>query len=158
MAANEQDIYEEHVLDHYEDPYHRGPLETATHVHAGKNPLCGDVIQIHLRLSPEGRVDEAWFEGQGCVISQASASMLTEKVEGKTLDEVKQFSADEMLELFGPRLTPNRQKCCLLSWKVLQGAVHSPVDVGAAAGDESGDDGPRSGGPNFGGPSLGEES
>lgn len=160
MAANEQDIYEEHVLDHYEDPYHRGPLETATHEHEGKNPLCGDVIQIHLRLSPEGRVDEAWFEGEGCVISQASASMLTEKVEGKTLEEVKGFSADEMLELFGPRLTPNRQKCCLLSWKVLQGALHAPIDGDSAAGvgEDLGDDGPSFGGPNFGGPSLGEES
>lgn len=153
MAANEQDIYEEHVLDHYEDPYHRGPLQTATHVHEGKNPLCGDVIQIHLRLSPDGKVGEAWFEGDGCVISQASASMLTEKVEGKTLDEVREFSADEMLQLFGPRLTPNRQKCCLLSWKVLQGALHSPVDGETADGD-----GPDDDGPSFGGPSLGEES
>ena len=73
-----------------------------------------------------------------------------EKIEGKTLDEIREFSAAEMLELFGPKLTPNRQKCCLLSWRVLQSAIHSPVD-------ESGDGDPE-GGPNFGGPSLGEES
>ena len=149
MAANEQDIYEEHVLGHYEDPYHRGPLEAATHAHEADNPLCGDVIHLDLRLSDDGRIEEAWFDGQGCVISQASASMLTEKIEGKTVDELKDFSADEMLELFGPKLTPNRQKCCLLSWRVLQSAMHSPT----APSDEEGEEGPR-----FGGPSLGEES
>lgn len=149
MSASENDIYEEHVLDHFEDPYHRGPLGTATHAHEGDNPLCGDVIHVDLRLSPEGKIEEAWFDGEGCVISQASASMLIEEIEGKTLEEVKQFSADEMLKLFGPRLTPNRQKCCLLSWRVLQTALHSPV-----GGDE--DDAERES--PFGGPSLDEES
>ncbi|MCD0459738.1 Fe-S cluster assembly sulfur transfer protein SufU [Roseiconus lacunae] len=147
--ANEQDIYEEHVLDHYEDPYHRGVLENATHEDEGKNPLCGDVIQVTLRLDDEGRVAEAWFDGEGCVISQAAASMLIEKIEGKTPEEIRDFSANEMLELFGPKLTPNRQKCCLLSWRVLQSALHSPIE------DDDEDD---SDGPSFGGPSLGEES
>lgn len=153
MASNEQDIYEEHVLDHYEDPYHRGLLETATHAEDGNNPLCGDVIHIDLRLGGDGRIEEAWFDGEGCVISQASASMLVEQIEGKTLDEIKQFSADDMLALFGPKLTPNRQKCCLLSWRVLQSAMYSPVDGAddVAASDEGG-------GANFGGPSLDEES
>jgi nitrogen fixation protein NifU and related proteins len=145
MSQNEQDIYEEHVLDHYEDPYHRGALPTATHAHEADNPLCGDVIHIDLRLSDDGKVEEAWFDGDGCVISQASASMLIEKIEGKTIEELKSFSANDMLELFGPKLTPNRQKCCLLSWRVLQSAFHSPTDADA-------DD------PNFGGPSLSEES
>ena len=146
---NEQDIYEEHVLDHYEDPYHRGELTTATHGDEGKNPLCGDVIQVAIRLNEDSRVEEAWFDGQGCVISQASASMLIEKIEGKTVEEIKAFSANEMLELFGPQLTPNRQKCCLLSWRVLQSALHSPLsDV-----EDDSDSGPQ-----FGGPSLSEES
>ncbi len=148
---SEQDIYEEHVLDHYEDPYHRGPCEHATHAHEADNPLCGDVVHIDLRLTPDGRVQEAWFDGEGCVISQASASMLMEMIEGKTLEQLAKFSADDMLKLFGPKLTPNRQKCCLLSWRVLQSAVHSPID-----GSEQDDD--DEGGPNFGGPSLGEES
>ncbi|TWT82104.1 NifU-like protein [Planctomycetes bacterium CA13] len=146
MSPSEHDIYEEHVLDHYEDPYHRGALDHPTHCDEGNNPLCGDVVHIDLRLTPDGKIEQAWFDGDGCVISQASASMLVEKMEGKTLDEVKAFSADEMLELFGPKLTPNRQKCCLLSWRVLQSAVHSPVEHGD-------DDGPQ-----FGGPSLSEES
>jgi nitrogen fixation NifU-like protein len=151
MSASEQDIYEEHVLDHYEDPYHRGPLDTATHADEGKNPLCGDVVHIDLKLDDDGKVVEAWFDGEGCVISQASASMLMEKIEGKTLEEVQAFSATEMLELFGPKLTPNRQKCCLLSWRILQSAMHSPVNQG----DEDESDGERR---KFGGPTLGEES
>lgn len=142
---NEEEIYQEHVLDHYEDPYHRGQCAAATHQHEDDNPLCGDVISIQLRLQ-DGRVAEAWFEGDGCCISQSAASMLVEKIEGKTIEEVQKFSADDMLQLFQAKLTPNRQKCCLLSWKVVQSAVFSPID----GEDESG--------ASCSGPSLGEES
>lgn len=151
---NEQDIYEDHVLDHYEDPYHRGDCQVATHAHAGKNPLCGDKIHVDLRLDKDGRVAEAWFDGDGCVISQASASMLIEAIEGKTIEEVKKFSADEMLELFGPKLTPNRQKCCLLGWKVVQTALDCPIRGGEC---EDEDMSGTFGGPSQSGPSLGEE-
>lgn len=142
MSPSEQDIYEEHVLDHYEDPYHRGGLQGATHAHEADNPLCGDVIHVDLKLSEDGKVEQAWFNGEGCVISQASASMLMEKIEGKTVGELKQFSADEMLQLFGPKLTPNRQKCCLLSWRVLQSALHSPVQNRADASADRTPSGP----------------
>ena len=148
QMTSEQDIYEEHVLDHYEDPYHRGPFDQATHAHEADNPLCGDKIQISLKLSDDGKVKEAWFDGEGCVISQSSASMLMETIEGKSLEELNEFTAENMLALFGPKLTPNRQKCCLLSWRVLQAAVHSPLDA-----DED-----EMEAPSFGGPSLGEET
>jgi nitrogen fixation NifU-like protein len=128
MPTNEEEIYQEHILDHYEDPFHRGHLAGATHVHEENNPLCGDVVRVELKLGRDGKIEDCYFTGQGCVISQASASMLLEEMHGKTLDAVKHFSAEEMLKLYGARLTPNRQKCCLLSWKVLQSAVHSPVD------------------------------
>jgi nitrogen fixation NifU-like protein len=127
MPANEEELYQEHILDHYEDPYHRGRLPTATHSHEDNNPLCGDIVRIELELGKDGSIRDAFFSGQGCVISQASASMLLEEMQGKTVDDAKQFSAEDMLKLYGARLTPNRQKCCLLSWKVLQSAVHSPV-------------------------------
>jgi len=127
---SEEEIYEEHILDHYEDPFHRGDLAGATHAHEEKNPLCGDVVRIELKLDGEGKIEDVYFTGEGCVISQASASMLLEALHGKNVDELKNFSAENMLELYGPRLTPNRQKCCLLSWKVMQSAVHSPVDEG----------------------------
>ncbi len=117
--SSEQDIYEEHVLDHYEDPYHRGDLEKATHSHEADNPLCGDVVHIDLRIDGDEKIQEAWFSGDGCVISQASASMLMETIEGKSLEDIRNFTAEEMLALFGPKLTPNRQKCCLLSLRLM---------------------------------------
>jgi nitrogen fixation NifU-like protein len=125
---SEEDIYQEHILDHYEDPFHKGSLPVATHAHEDKNPLCGDVVRIELAIDDQGRVADCWFNGTGCVISQASASMLLEQLHGKTIDEIKQFGADEMLDLFGAKLTPNRQKCCLLGWRVIQQAIHSPVE------------------------------
>jgi nitrogen fixation NifU-like protein len=127
MPSDDEEIYQDHILDHYEDPFHRGHLKTATHAHEDKNPLCGDVVRIELDLDDKGKIRNLFFDGQGCVISQASASMLLEEMFGKTVEDVKEFSAEDMLKLYGPRLTPNRQKCCLLSWKVLQSAVHSPV-------------------------------
>ena len=127
MSIDEEELYQEHILDHYEDPFHRGHLPVATHAHEDNNPLCGDVVRIELELGEDGKIRDAYFTGHGCVISQASASMLLEKMQGKTVDDAKQFSANDMLQLYGARLTPNRQKCCLLSWKVLQSAVHSPL-------------------------------
>jgi len=126
-SENEEQIYQEHILDHYEDPYHRGHGAHPTHAHEGDNPLCGDVIRVELTIDDAGRVTSAWFDGDGCCISQAAASMLMERIEGKTVEELKQFTAPDMLELFGVRLTPNRQKCCLLSWRVVQSAFHSPL-------------------------------
>jgi nitrogen fixation NifU-like protein len=127
MPIDEEELYQEHVLEHREDPFHEGRLPNATHAHEEKNPLCGDVIRIELQLDDDGTIRDCYFTHDGCIISKASASMLLEKLHGKTVDDVKQFSAEDMLKLFGARLTPNRQKCCLLSWKVLQSAVHSPV-------------------------------
>lgn len=127
-SPNEEEIYQEHILDHYESPHHRGSCPGVTHAHEDDNPLCGDVVRLELRIDPAGgQIQQAWFQGDGCCISQASASMLVERIEGQTLEEVQQFRAEDMLDLFGARLTPNRQKCCLLSWRVLQAALHSPV-------------------------------
>jgi nitrogen fixation protein NifU and related proteins len=138
MASGEEEIYQEHVLDHYEDPYHRGHAQTCTHCHEDDNPLCGDTISIELNIDSDGRLNEAYFAGDGCCISQASASMLIEQFDGKTVDEVRQFTAEGMLELFGAKLTPNRQKCCLLSWRVLQSAVFSPIDKSTGGDGEGG--------------------
>ena len=126
---NEDEIYQEHILDHYEDPYHRGTCQHPTHRHEDDNPLCGDVVLIELDVDSEQRVKEAWFRGEGCCISQAAASMLMQRIEGLTLDEVRHFTAEQMLTLFGARLTPNRQKCCLLSWRVVQTATFSSLNT-----------------------------
>ncbi len=127
MPLDEEELYQEHILEHNEDPFHLGHLPTATHTHEENNPLCGDVVRIELQLDDDGSIEDCYFTHDGCTISKASASMLLEHMHGKTIDEVKHFSAEDMLKLFGARLTPNRQKCCLLSWKVLQSAVHSPI-------------------------------
>jgi nitrogen fixation NifU-like protein len=125
---HEDEVYREHILDHYDDPYHRGHCEHPTHAHEDDNPLCGDVVHIDLALDGDGNIVEAYFDGEGCCISQASASMLMERFDGRTVEEVKKFTADDMLTLFGAKLTPNRQKCCLLSWRVLQSAIYSPLN------------------------------
>jgi nitrogen fixation NifU-like protein len=132
MAPNEDELYQEHILEHYEDPYHRGHLAHPTHAHEDDNPLCGDVVSIDLAVDPQGKIEEIYFDGDGCCISQAAASMLVEHFDQKSLADVKQFTAEDMLRLFGAKLTPNRQKCCLLSWRVLQSAIYSPA---AANGD-----------------------
>ena len=124
--TSEEDIYQEHILDHFESPYHRGHCEEFTHADEGDNPLCGDVVRIELLVSDEGQVKTAYFSGEGCCISQAAASILIEEIEGKPVSEVQQLTASDMLKLFGVRLTPNRQKCCLLSWRVLQTALAAP--------------------------------
>jgi nitrogen fixation NifU-like protein len=88
-----------------------------------------------LHVDDHGKMKEVFFNGHGCCISQAAASMLVEKFDGKSIDDVKNFTAQDMLELFGARLTPNRQKCCLLSWRVLQAAIYSPVKKDTAPAD-----------------------
>jgi|SRR5689334_2320349 len=128
MPSNQDELYQERILDHYEQPYHRGHCQACTHAHQDDNPLCGDVVRVELNIDGAGRVREAWFSGDGCCISQAAASMLMQEVEGKSLADVQKFTGEEMLRLFGARLTPNRQKCCLLSWRVLQSALFSRVD------------------------------
>ena len=129
MAVEEEELYQDHILDHYEEPYHRGDCPGCTHAHQGDNPLCGDRIRMELQIDDIGTMKEVYFNGDGCCISQAAASMLVEKFNGKHIDEVKKFNANDMLELFGARLTPNRQKCCLLAWRVLQAAIYAPLEA-----------------------------
>lgn len=131
MPAEELDIYQDRILDHYEQPFHRGHCPGCTHAHEDDNPLCGDHVRLELTVDPGRGICDAYFSGEGCCISQAAASMLTERLQGKSLDEVRQFSAQDMLSLFGVKLTPNRQKCCLLCWRVLQGALFSPLTTGS---------------------------
>jgi len=138
MSLSEEEIYQEHVLDHYEDPYHRGRIEHPTHHHQDDNPLCGDVVAIDLAIDSDGSIRDARFDGEGCCISQASASMLMEKIDGKNIDFIKELTANDMLELFGAKLTANRQKCCLLSWQVLQSAIYSSCDQNIQAGEPDG--------------------
>src|SRR3954447_25074204 len=120
MAA---DIYREIILDHYRNPRNKGTLDPNDYTAEDVNPLCGDEIRIDLRVK-DGTVDEVRFSGRGCAVSQASASILTEMVEGKTLDEVKALTKDDLLEEIGIPVSPARLKCALLSLKVLKSGVY----------------------------------
>jgi nitrogen fixation NifU-like protein len=123
----DDELYQDRILDHYEEPFHRGRCPGATHAHEDENPLCGDIVRVELAIEPDGTIRDAYFDGDGCCISQASASMLIQRFNGTRIDDVKIFTAQDMLRLFGARLTPNRQKCCLLAWRALQTAIYSPI-------------------------------
>ncbi len=117
-------LYSEIILDYYRHPRNKGVL-SKPEIHAkDSNPLCGDIIEISMNLN-NGHVKEVKFNGMGCAISQASASMLTELVTGKSLDEVRKISKDEILSLIGGQLSAVRLKCALLSLKVLKTGLYS---------------------------------
>jgi nitrogen fixation NifU-like protein len=118
------DFYRENILDHYREPRNTGTLDEATHSHEENNPLCGDVIRIDLHVNENDVIDKVAFSGKGCAISQASASMLTEMIEGKSLEEAKQIGKDDILEALGIDIGPVRMKCALLSLKVLKAGAY----------------------------------
>lgn len=114
------DIYREIILDHYRNPRNKGKLPDADVSIHDSNPLCGDEIDIHLKVDGD-KIKDVKFEGRGCAISQASASMLTEMVMGKPLTSVRDLSKEDILENIGlTSLGPARIKCALLSLKVLK--------------------------------------
>lgn len=117
-------MYQENILDHYEHPYHRGALETPTLDYRDLNPLCGDEIRVQARIDQNGCVVEAYFDGAGCVISLAAASMLMEEAEGKTLAEIQAMERQDMLDLLGIPLTTMRVKCAILALRTLEKSIH----------------------------------
>lgn len=118
------DMYREVIIDHYKNPGYRGTLDPHDISFEDENPLCGDHIRIDLRVNENDIVTEALFSGHGCAISQASADLLLESIIGKTLDEVRQLTKDDLLDLLGIELGPVRLKCALLSLKVLKAGVY----------------------------------
>ena len=118
------DLYREVIIEHYKNPSFKGKLDSHDYSFADSNPLCGDHIQVELRVDERGVVSEAMFDGHGCAISQASADLLMESVIGKPLDEVKKFSKQDVLELLGIDLGPVRLKCALLPLKVLKAGIY----------------------------------
>ena len=117
------DLFRENILDHYKHPRNHGTLTDPDITYEDSNPLCGDRLRIDLRVK-DGRIEEIRFSGVGCSISQAAASMLCEDLEGKTLEEVKKLSRDDVLEMLGIELGPVRLKCGLLALKTLKAGVY----------------------------------
>ena len=120
------DFYKEYILDHYRNPRNFGHLSNASDRQGGGedlNPLCGDKIQMELLVGDDGKIADVRFSGKGCAISQASASMLTESIKGKTLEEVAHLSHDVVLENVGIGISPTRMKCAMLGLKVAKSAA-----------------------------------
>lgn len=118
------DLYREVIIERYKNPIYKGELDPCDIRFEDENPLCGDHIRIDLRVDTVGNVTEAAFSGHGCAISQASADLLLESVQGKSLDEIKQLNKEDVLDLIGIELGPVRLKCALLSLKVLKAGVY----------------------------------
>ncbi|EMA55929.1 iron-sulfur cluster assembly scaffold protein [Halococcus salifodinae] len=115
------DMYRQQILDHYRNPRNYGELDDATFSHVGENPLCGDTIRMDVKLDETEEIIHAVrFGGEGCAISQASASMLSEELVGMTLDELGAMDRDDITEMLGVEVTPMRLKCAVLAEKVAQ--------------------------------------
>ena len=126
------DFYREIIIDRYKRPQFRGSVNPHNIGFEDDNPLCGDHIRIEIRTDDSDHVTEARFEGHGCAISQASADLLMETIQGKTIDEVKALTKEDLLDLLGIELGPVRMKCALLSLKVLKAGVYG---LGEASDD-----------------------
>ena len=118
------DLYRELIIDRYKNPQMQGNLDSNDYSYEDDNPLCGDRIRIEVRVDGNDVVTEAVFSGEGCAISLASADLLLESIIGKSLDEIKQVSKEDLLEMLGIQLGPVRLKCALLSLKVLKAGVY----------------------------------
>jgi nitrogen fixation NifU-like protein len=116
------DFYRDYILDHYRNPRNFGRLENADVQAEDLNPLCGDTIHIDLKVD-DGIVSDVRFEGKGCAISQASASMLTGAIKGMKLEDVAKLSKDVVLENVGIGISPTRMKCAMLGLRVVKSAA-----------------------------------
>lgn len=117
------ELYRENILDHYKHPRHHGTLEHPDVTYEDANPLCGDRMRMDVKIV-DGRISDVAFSGHGCSISQASASMLCERVAGKSLEEVKALTREDVLEMLGIELGPVRLKCALLALKTLKAGIY----------------------------------
>ena len=123
QLTEEQEIYKENIIDHYKHPRNKKELENATHKENGINPMCGDHITIYLIIK-DNKIEEITFTGDGCAISQASVSLLTDELVGKDLDFAKKLIDKDIYDLLGIPISHTRTKCALLSIKTVQKAIN----------------------------------
>lgn len=115
-------LYRDHLLDHYYSPRNYGLRDGFDIEARGANPLCGDSLTVRLKVT-EGRISDVCFESEGCVVNRAAASMLFERIKGRTKNEARAVSAEEMLSLLGVDIMPARLKCALLALEAIKSAV-----------------------------------
>ena len=118
-ASADDQFYREYILDHFKNPRNYGRLEHADISHEENNPLCGDVVGMDFRVK-DGVIEDIRFHGRGCAISQASASLLTERLKGLSLENARKINKEDVLGELGIEISPARIKCALLSLKVLK--------------------------------------
>ena len=117
------DLYRENILDHYKRPHNFGRLDHYDLEFEDSNPFCGDEQHVFIKLDGDGRVSDVSFEGQGCAISTAATSMLTEELAGKSREELVRLDKTEVLDLLGIEISATRMKCALLGLKVVKSAA-----------------------------------
>lgn len=113
------------ILEHYENPRHYGAIHDATVVETGTNPGCGDVVTVYLKVDDDGAIAGLSFEGEGCTISQAAASVVTEMFCGKTLEDVERTPPDAVLDILGRELAATRLKCATLGLNTTKEAARA---------------------------------
>jgi nitrogen fixation protein NifU and related proteins len=121
------DLYREEILDHSRNPRNFGEIADPDFTFEDSNPLCGDRVRIDVKVD-NGIIADIKFSGRGCAISQAAASMLTEMVKGHAVDEIRELSAEDMLDELGIQISPARVKCALLGLKVLKSGAYGLTD------------------------------
>lgn len=114
--------YIDNILDHHDNPRNKRALGSADIEASGGNPGCGDIVVMYARLDDEGRIAEAAFQGEGCTISQAAASMLTEELVGRTLDEVRSMTYEDVIEELGKDVVSTRTRCATLALTIMKSA------------------------------------
>lgn len=129
------DLYREIILDHYQHPHNHGTLPDADVSYEDSNPLCGDRIRMDMKIK-NGVVEDVKFSGRGCAISQASASMLTDEIMGKSLEEIRHIDKQVILDLLGIPLGPTRIKCALLPLKVMKAGAYGLAEWTGEEDDE----------------------
>jgi nitrogen fixation protein NifU and related proteins len=115
--------YIENIVDHHDHPRNRRAIEGADIEASGGNPGCGDIVVMYVTLDDEGRITDAAYQGEGCIISQAAASMLTEELPGKTLDDVRAMSFENVVEEMGRDVVSTRARCATLALTIVKSAA-----------------------------------